>query len=230
MKRIILSIMVLMAADVVTAQDEGQWSVKPMAGMTVATYTGDDATDSRSSIGWGGGVEAEYRVNKLLSLDFGLLYTRDRVKSVETLNFKDPTMEFTTDHIRLTTERMNLPVMLGLHVVPGLTLKAGLQASMLLSAKEKYHVKGFVREVDYDHMYTTDELATLPKTPFEKDVTTGVKKELKDLGLEIPLGASYEWNNVVLDVRYHFSLLHAACHTEAYRRYLMLTLGYRLPL
>ncbi len=81
MKRIILGVLALVAAGAATAQESySRWSLTPKAGLTVATFAGDDATDNSSSLAWAAGLEASLRPSNLLSYDFGLFYTRDRVK------------------------------------------------------------------------------------------------------------------------------------------------------
>ena len=59
MKRIILSVLALVAAGMATAQEEySRWSVTPKAGLTVATVVGDDTQENSSSMAWAAGLEA----------------------------------------------------------------------------------------------------------------------------------------------------------------------------
>jgi len=82
MKRKIISMFMLLAAGAASAQNDGgsRWSIVPKAGMTVATHVGDDATNNSSSLAWAAGAEASFQPRRLLSCDFGLYYTRERVK------------------------------------------------------------------------------------------------------------------------------------------------------
>ena len=235
MKRIILSVMALAAAGVATAQEAySLWSVTPKADMTVASVVGDDVERCSSSVSWAAGVEASLRPGRLLSFDFGLFYTRDRIKKDVQIHLPSPEFDRTLTRPRLVTERWDMPLMAGLHVLPGLTLKAGIQPSLLMSAKEKYHLSGFTRELEPMHTYTDEDIAKLPKTPFEGDEYTGVKSHMYDFDLCVPVGASYEWRNIVLDARYHFGLYSIAKEEDerldVKRRYLLLTLGYRFNL
>ena len=240
MKRIILSVLALAATSVATAQEEeySRWSVTPKAGLTVATCVGDDATENSSSMAWAAGLEASLRTGRLLSFDFGMFYTRDRVKENGQIVYDGAhQFNFTASHFRLMTERLDIPLLLGLHVLPGLTLKAGVQPSVLMSANVNYRLKGYY--VDQSQWYgpsipTEEDLANMPKIPVDMDEKDGFKSNMYDFDVCIPVGASYEWRNIVLDARYHFGLFSIAKDgdkkQDAHRRYLLLTLGYRFNL
>ena len=242
MKRIILSVLALAVAGVATAQEEeySRWSVTPKAGLTVATCVGDDATNNSSSMAWAAGLEASLRPGRLLSFDFGMFYTRDRVKEDGQIKYEDWNLNLTASHFRLVTERLDIPLMLGLHVLPGLTLKAGMQPSVLLSATVKNRLTGYVADMSQwlsfpNTITTVAKLSEeLPKIPWDEDVKTGFKSNMYDFDVCIPVGASYEWRNIVLDARYHFGLFSIAKDgdkkQDAHRRYLLLTLGYRFNL
>jgi len=235
-KKLMISTALLLLSAVAGAQertDERVWSLTPMAGMTVSTLVGDDATDVSASLAWTAGAEASWRMSRLASLDFGAHYVRNRVKSSERGCYDTPISAGTPiviDHVRMANEYISIPVMVGLHPLPGLTLKAGLQASLLLSAHTNYHITGSV--VDYTKVssWRSDEVATLPRIDIDKDGCQGVKSQMRDYSFEIPVGVSYEWRNVVLDARYHFGLGHVNHGGSSVRRYLQLSLGYRLPL
>ena len=237
MKRIILSLFALVATGAATAQEEeySRWSVTPKAGLTVATVVGDDAQENSSSMAWAAGLEASLRPGRLLSFDFGLFYTRDRIKEEGQINYPNGNQfNFTASHFRLVTERLDMPLLLGLHVMPGLTLKAGMQPSLLMSATSKYHFAGFYVEPPLNAIYTDADLANLPKIPVDRDEKAGIKSQMYDFDICIPIGASYEWHNIVFDARYHFGLLSIAKDgdkkQDVNRRYLLLTLGYRFNL
>lgn len=235
MKRIFISCMfVLLAAGAVSAQNDGgsRWSISPKTGMTVATHVGDDATNNSSSLAWAAGTEASFQPRRLLSCDFGLYYTRERVKESGSAQLVSSLYNLTLSHSRLVTERLDLPLMVGLHVLPGLTLKAGVQPSLLLSATTKYHIQGYTIDMEsiQDRIYSDEDLAKLPKVPYNDEGSSGIKGEMSNIDVSIPVGASYEWRNIVVDARYHFGLMHAIKNQDVRRRYLLLTVGYRFGL
>lgn len=76
-----LTAFLLLTSGTVGAQEDGScWSVRPMAGMTVATLMGDDVDKVSSRVGWAGGVEAECRLSGRLSLSGGVVYACERMK------------------------------------------------------------------------------------------------------------------------------------------------------
>ncbi len=215
MKRIILGVLALVVAGAATAQESySRWSLTPKAGLTVSTFTGDDATDNSSSLAWAAGLEASLRPSNLLSYDFGLFYTRDRVKETGTDVYTMMTGEFIMSHYRLLTERIDMPLMVGLHVLPGLTLKIGVQPSFLVSATVNYHLTGY-----YIDLSKQDEQGQNPKIPLDEQKKTGFKSQMRDVDFGIPIGASYEWRNIVVDARYNFSLRRVSKGVHAHRRY-----------
>lgn len=224
----------LLAAGAVSAQNDGgsRWSIVPKAGMTVATHVGDDATNNCSSLAWAAGTEASFQPRRLLSCDFGLYYTRERVKESGSAQLVSSLYNLTLSHSRLVTERLDVPLMVGLHVLPGLTLKAGVQPSLLLSATTKYHIQGYTIDMGsiQDRIYSDEDLAKLPKVPYNDEGSSGIKSEMSNIDVSIPVGASYEWRNIVVDARYHFGLMHAIKNQDVRRRYLLLTVGYRFGL
>lgn len=235
MKRTILSMTMLLAAMTAGAQkSEGwsRWSVTPKAGLTVATHVGDDVSETSASVAWAAGVEATFRPERLVSFDLGAYYTRGRVVDRSKSRLSSSEYYFTLDDGRLLTEHIDMPLLVGLHVLPGLTLKAGVQPSLLLSAKMKYHMSGSM--VDWqsvpDRLYTNEELQKLPRVAVDEDGETGIKSQMKDLDVCVPVGVSYEWRNIVVDARYHFGLTRIVDGQDVHRRYLSLTLGYRFGL
>ena len=235
MNRTFLSMMVLLAAGAASAQSEhgwSRWSVTPKAGLTVATHVGDDAMESSSSLAWAAGVEATYRAAKLVSYDLGLHYTRDRVKDCSRVHLSSWEYDLTLDDARLLTERIDMPLLVNLHVLPGLALKAGVQPSLLLSAKMKYHMTGSM--VDFSNLvgkaYLAEEVAKMPRMAVDEDTSEGMKSQMRNLDVSVPVGLSYEWRNIVVDARYHFGLSRIAKDQDVHRRYVLLTLGYRFGL
>ena len=235
MKKTILSVMMLLAAGVAGAQVENTWTVRPMAGLTVATLSGDDTDDNSSSVAWGVGVEAERRLSERVGLSGGVVYSRDRVKSDGRL-FLGSTNDMhylELDHFRMTFEHIDVPLLFNLHLPYGFALKAGVQPSYRLGFTAKCHYDGFVRDWPTDgqlHETTPEYIATLPKIAL-----SGTKKEDNNpdhnrFNVGIPVGMSYEWKNVQLDVRYLFSLTNEMPDADAKRRCLLLTLGYNFRL
>ena len=172
------------------------------------------------------------RPQRLVSYDLGLHYTRDRVKDRSRVHLSSLEYDLTFDDARLLTERIDMPLLVNLHVLPGLALKAGVQPSLLLSAKMKYHLEGSM--VDFSNLvgkaYLAEEVAQMPRMVVDEDTSEGMKSQMRNLDVSVPVGLSYEWRNIVVDARYHFGLTRIVDGQDVHRRYLSLTMGYRFGL
>ena len=231
-KKLIFCLLSLMVSTAAVAQSESKWAVKPMAGMTVATLTGDDTSDISSSLAWAGGVEASLKWSDRLSLSSGVIYTRERIKSDERIVHGDISYQLELSNARMTFERINVPLMADLHLGYGISLKAGLQAGFRI---------GYTATVDYEGFYVSQptyqavvvgspEWQALPRVPVSGKETSHNATAIRTFDLSVPVGLSYEWKNVELDVRYHFGLTNIMKDQNAKRRCLMVTLGYNFQL
>ena len=230
-KNLILSLLALMASTAATAQGAPKWTVKPMAGMTVATLTGDDTSDISSSLAWAGGVEASLKLSDRLSLSSGVIYTRERIKSDERIVHGDISYQLELGNARMTFERINVPLMANLHLGYGISLKAGLQAGFRIGYTATVDYEGFyVKPTDQNVLVGSPEWQAQPRVPVSGKETSHNATAIRTFDLSVPVGLSYEWKNVELDVRYHFGLTNIMKDQNAKRRCLMVTLGYNFQL
>lgn len=81
---------------------------------------------------------------------------------------------------------INIPILANFYVVDGFALKIGIQPGFRISDKVKAEGDGVSVEIDAE------------------DVFGG--STLKNVDFSIPVGASYEFNNVKFDVRYNFGV------------------------
>ena len=230
-KELIFCLLSLMVSTAAVAQSESKWAVKPMAGMTVATLTGDDTSDISSSLAWAGGVEASLKLSDRLSLSSGVIYTRERIKSNVRIIYGDQQFTFwylDTSRYRMMFERINVPVMANLHLGYGISLKAGLQAGFRIGYTGTFDYEGFHVDQPTDKAVVvgSPEWQALPRVPVSGKETSHNATAIRTFDLSVPVGMSYEWKNVELDVRYHFGLTNIMKDQNAKRRYLMVTLGY----
>ena len=106
--------------------------------------------------------------------------------------------------------------MANVYVLPGLALKAGVQPGFRLKAK---------METD-NGSYDIDEFYKLVGM-----LTPGEEPKINKFDLAIPVGISYEYENVVLDARYNWGLLKVENIGPAYyNRVFEVTLGYKFEL
>lgn len=202
MKTWILTILALLTSVVTVAQRrEGTFTVQPKVGLNVSTLT-----DAQKTIGDACfGLEGEYMITNIFSLSAGVMVSNQGGK-------------YDKDGLRYTADLdyANIPIMANVYVLPGLALKAGVQPGFRLKAKMKTD----------DGTYDVDEFYKLVGM-----LTPGEEPKINKFDLAIPVGISYEYNNVVLDARYNLGLLKVENLGPAYyNRVFEVTLGYKFEL
>ena len=96
---------------------------------------------------------------------------------------------------------LNLPILANFYVAPNFALKIGIQPALVVSAKEKKD------KVEYD-----------------------VKDGMQSITLDVPIGASYEISNFVIDARYNLGVAKINKNNGSIRNsVIQLTLGYKIP-
>ena len=131
MKKFMMIAAMVVASLNVSAQS---FFIKPMAGGTVTTMTGDVEKDLKMKVGFTAGAELGYHFNDLFALTAGALYTQQGGKiSIEA------TETATGEKYNKSLDYLNVPILANVYVLPGLALKAGAQFGFLLNAKEGDH-------------------------------------------------------------------------------------------
>lgn len=189
-------------------QETGTWSITPHVGINSSVLSVDDVlyldgngkTESmKAKHKWGltAGVETQYQMWSQLGISIGLMYSNEGFLFDE----KDDVEEW-----KQSLHFLNIPVMVNFYVepnmLPGLSLKAGMQVAYLLQGKE-----------------------TLMGN------TATNTNSFHRVGISIPAGISYEFHNWVADLRYNIGLTNLCNHQvldETWRsNSLWLTLGYQ---
>ena len=184
-----------------SASAQGGPFIKPMAGGTLATMTGD-VNDLKMKVGFIGGAELGYQFGNRFALTAGALYSMQGAR-------------ISNDKVKynVNMDYLNVPIMAAFYPVNGLGIKAGAQFGFLLNAKQgDEKIKDFCEKNDFS----------------------------------IPVGLSYEFDDVALDLRYNIGLsdvfkseTHGTYNGETYRStsdgktrnaVIMLTIGYKIPL
>ena len=101
---------------------------------------------------------------------------------------------------------INVPVLANYYVIPGLAIKAGIQPGFNLSHKYKTESNGNSHESDLE--------------------------KFKSLDISIPIGASYEFSDFIIDARYNFGLtkLVDVSGSSSKNSVIQVTVGYKIPL
>ena len=124
------------------AQNEvGQWSIKPMAGVNLATMT--KTTDSKMRVGLAAGAEFAVGAAENFELSFGALYSMQGVKG------KGDVAGVSVDET-LKLDYINIPILANYYVAPGLAIKAGVQPGFNIKKKAKVEAGGMSEEATID--------------------------------------------------------------------------------
>lgn len=172
MKKLMMIAIMMIAAVSAKAQNEvGQVSIKPMAGINLATMT--KTTDSKMRVGLAAGLEFEYGVAENFGLSAGVLYSMQGVKGKDT-GFgagakADVTFKF--DYI-------NVPILANYYIVPGLAIKAGIQPGFNVKKKVAVEVAGVKDDATVDDV-----------KGFALSVPVGLSYEFANVVLD----ARYNW-------------------------------------
>lgn len=202
---IVLTVMLLTSVAAMAQHEEGDFLVQPRVGMNIATLSDAD----KAIVDLHFGVEAEYMMSDQLSLSFGALVSNQGAK-YDYFDERDGQQKYKVD-----LDYVQVPLLLNYYVVPGLAVKTGVQPGFKMRAKAKYDDA----TIDLDDLYTMDRLLT------------GDDVKVSTFDLSIPVGISYEYNNLVLDARYNWGLVKVMNVGDAfYNRAFMLTLGYKLEI
>ena len=120
---------------------------------------------------------------------------------------------------------MSLPLLVNFHLWKGLTLKGGIQYSHNIRAREKRQGEGYISPLINSYFVGTPTNHSViadfyrgkkPQAPTSDNMpdperidghsTKGIKSYIHAADIAIPLGVSYEYKHIVLDVRYQIGL------------------------
>ena len=112
------------------------------------------------------------------------------------------------DDVKMNLDYINVPILANIYVVKGLALKAGIQPAFNVSNK----VKSDGVSVDWNKYFS------------------GSDAEVKTSDFSIPVGASYEFSDFVIDARYNFGLTKIMNASDSKNSVFQITLGYKFNL
>lgn len=216
------------------AQPEaGTFSIIPRFGVSLsnitneslniaANSTGSDySLDSKYREGALGGVDVQYQVNNILALSAGLSYSRLGCKYEDSdITGFQPGEYNVFSNCRISIDYLNLPLLAHAYIANGFSVNAGVQVG--------YKV--------HSNMHTESTKVTINKNGSYSyaDVPQKDDKEylyINKFDFSIPVGISYEYANVVLDLRYNIGItkvLDLTDHGE--NRSIAFSVGYKLNL
>lgn len=221
MKKMMMMLVMATAALTASAQNEvGQLTLQPKIGLNLANLTNVEVisnsftheTESGNMKGdFAFGVEAEYGITEKFSVAAGILYSRQGTDFGTLKIYGGPggSVSEGWDKNQYNLAYLNIPVVANLYFAKGWAIKAGIQPGFLLSAKHKVDGIGATESYDIDY----------------KDAS-------KTFDLSIPLGLSYEFNNIVIDGRYNLGLTKVNKNGDDSNKnsVIQITVGYKFAL
>lgn len=236
MKKLFAMAVALFTATAMFAQPEaGTFTLQPKAGIAVSSIS-SDIVDFKSKVGFIGGVEAGYQICKPFAVTVGLNYAQyggkfDGMSSDLTSGIADAfenirdymgDLDIDIDDIydsdmsdisaskgvKWNANYLTIPVLANFYPCKGLAVKAGLEPAIKVSSS-----------------FSKDgESIDIPSFMDASSITKGFM-------LSIPVGASYEYNNVVLDARYNIGVTKMSDYLNNPKsNSFVVTLGYKFAL
>ena len=204
----------------------GTWSVIPHVGVSIASLThqsgGIEVGDNQSQElkpqarpGFTGGVDVMYQVSDNVGLSIGLSYVQAGCKYKDV----DDNGVIWHDHYD-RIDYISVPLVGHSYIAPGLSINVGVAPSFLIYGK--YHAGMQTYDLDTDGHRTNVK---------EAEIDQDIKKGLRNFTLSIPVGISYEYENVVLDARYNVGVLNAYKYgLTARNKVFEVSVGYKFDL
>ena len=149
----------------------------PKVGINLSTMTNDDDAKIRPALTIGG--EFDYVVSPKVALSFGAMYSQQGCKG----NVQGIDATIKMDYI-------NVPIIAACRVTDNLSVKVGLQPGFLINDKVKVSANGASAEVGLKESYDA----------------IGMDVTINKVDFSIPIGISYDFSNVQLDLRYNAGL------------------------
>ena len=159
------------------------------------------SNESDPRLGLVAGAEFEYQVTDIFSLSAGALY------SMQGATASDSFEGYKSD-VTMKTDYINIPILANVYVYKGLAVKVGIQPAFNVKAGYKVTSQG-----------------------------TRISGSLSDLGVDvksfdfgIPVGLSYEFNNIVIDARYNLGVVKIVDNNDNKNSVFQFTVGYKFDL
>ncbi|MGI6242801.1 MAG: porin family protein [Prevotella sp.] len=203
-KAIVLIALVLSTVGTMAQGHTGVFSVVPRIGATFSNITKESVGFGTSSelqkgktqVGLIAGAGLQYQALPVLGVSIGTYYQRMGCTYDDTDLSQADAGEYTVyQRCHTYLDYLSVPLMGHIYVAKNFAINAGVQASFLLSNKIRADIMHVTIGNDGSYTYR-DESEKLDEE----------NKYIRKFDLSIPVGVSYEYENVVLDIRYQIGL------------------------
>ena len=232
-------------------REAGEWSIIPKVGVNLFKLADDKVwlsedgskyVNSSYKLGFEGGVDIEYMVHDRIGLTVGAMYAMQNEKyndfhKGEKKAGSENLYEFSKfENMRVNFGFLNVPVKCNVYLTDNFALKAGVQLGFMLSAKFKYNVvSGLYDKLNPGNIiyYDADGNPAQEGSNVYLAEEIDVKDSYKHFDISIPVGFSYEYENVILEAHYRIGLskLNLDGYADKLRSSVFsVTVGYRFGL
>ena len=204
----------------------GTWSVIPHVGVSISSLLGGSGiyemgdnmiveVKPHALLGFVGGTDVMYQASDVVGLSAGLSFVQAGCK------FKDDKGKNSVVYNRnLRMNYVTMPILIHSYLLPGFSVKAGIEPTLLVSAKSHEVQQSY--EVDKEGKKSNF---------YEDEFTIDMKNGMRKFGLSIPIGVSYEYENVVLGALYHVGVFNIYKKGDSSRNSVFeVSVGYKLNL
>ena len=227
MKRIAVLIVLVTSTLVSMAQNKpGTWAVIPHVGVSISSLLGGSGiyevgdnmiveVKPHALLGFVGGTDVMYQASDVVGVSAGLSFVQAGCK------FKDNKgKDYVFYDRNLRMNYVAMPILIHSYLLPGFSVKAGIEPTLLVSAKSH----------EVQHSFEVDKEGK--KSNFHEDeFTIDMKNGMRKFGLSIPIGVSYEYENVVLGALYHVGVFKIYKEGDSSRSSVFeVSVGYKLNL
>lgn len=224
----LLSLFVLSVFSVQAQPKWGTWSVVPHVGVSFANLTKDaiyvpysGTSHSQTRIGFSGGADVYYQLTDKLALSGGVAYTQAGC------NFKDVPADLSARSGTVFHDSyfnlgyVDVPLLAHVYISKGLAFSVGCQPSFLTKATSHVEMQDYETDGKGGIKYDKTEVS-------EGDAKTLYKKT----AFALPVGISYEYENVMLTARYNIGLSKVYNHDlgDSKNKIITVSVGYKFNL
>ena len=235
MKKIFFLLLALLPVVASAQNDNMRVSITPHAGMTFSKMDGDAINREKTwKTGWTAGAEVEIPLSRYYSLTTGVDY------SAIGTGLKDEHEQYATVKSHINADYVSVPLQFKAYFRGVKGLAAHIGAEMGIQTSAKVHAKmTSIRTMDIGDGMSSIFLWENYQTKESEDVSGQFRRIIYD----IPVGLSYEWQNIVLNATYRFEVRKAIHHyaydtswvpmqdaLPARNHAILITLGYRFKL
>lgn len=234
MRNILLSLFLGTALMAAAKCPKGYFTLRPMAGVVVTTFSGADIEDFyHNKLGFTAGLDAEYGLTENIGLSIGALYSQQGAKEdgAFTIFSEDEIYDYwieTKAKGKCKLDYIQFPMMLTFNIpqLKGLSLKTGVQLGVNVKSR---------MTADIDVSSFAYEKSNHSMKPIINSVSESIdeKVEASKFDFGIPFAVTFEHKWLVVEARYCFGLNkidRSEMPENVRNRSLSFTVGCRLPL